>query len=264
MNQSLSVGLHERALAAVDKAFRDWEVKRDSAAARGDLTSRIPVAFTVALSREAGIQGTSVGREVGRLLGWQVYDNELLEQIALDMGLQSALLRSVDERRRSWLLESIEGFLTAPGKGGRGGQVSESSYVHHLIKTVLGLGAHGECVIVGRGAAFVLPSASTLRVRLVSPLPERIAVLSRNLGLTQPQAAREIQTVDRERSAFVKDHFFKDPADPLNYDLILNASRLGVAQIAELIVAALHSLEANETAKKLIADVHAGGIRIAT
>jgi hypothetical protein len=187
---------------------------------------------------------------VGRLLGWQVYDNELLEQIAQDMGLQSALLHSVDERRQSWLLESIEAFASTPEKGGSGRRVSESGFVHHLVKTVLGLGAHGECVIVGRGAAFILPSASTLRVRLVSPLPERIAVLSRNLSLTQAKAAREVQTIDRERIAFIKDHFFKDPTDPLNYDLILNTSRLGIAQMAEVIISALHSLEAIETSKE--------------
>src|SRR5262245_14924995 len=41
-----------------------------------------PKAVTVAVSREAGARGGTIGRRVGRLLGWQVYDQELLEYMA--------------------------------------------------------------------------------------------------------------------------------------------------------------------------------------
>ena len=55
--------------------------------------------------------GTCIAREVGNGVGWHVYDHELLERIAQDMGLRTVLLESVDERektgspkpsRRSW------------------------------------------------------------------------------------------------------------------------------------------------------------------
>src|SRR5262249_41889981 len=62
--------------------------------------------FTIALSRQAGTEGTAVAQEVGKRLGWQVYDHELLERIAQEMNVREALLESVDERRQSWLLES--------------------------------------------------------------------------------------------------------------------------------------------------------------
>ncbi len=61
--------------------------------------------------------------------------------------------------------------------------------VHHLVETLRALGAHGECVIVGCGAAFILPAKTTLRVRLVSPLPQRIQVVSRQYGISEQEAA---------------------------------------------------------------------------
>jgi cytidylate kinase len=202
-------------------------------------------AFTVALSREAGTQGTAVAEEVGRLLEWHVYDHELLERIAQDMSLRTNLLESIDERRQSWLLETAEAFSSAPARGDWAPLVTESSYVHHLIKIVLALGLHGECVIVGRGAPFILPAPTALRVRLISPVKERIATFSRVRGISQREAAHQVRTIDRERTDFVLDHFLKDPGDPRNYDLILNASRLNVTQVAEVIVETLHRLQGN-------------------
>jgi cytidylate kinase len=227
----------------VEEARRHWEARRQPGIAQRDVSSQVPRAFTVALSRELGTQGTSIAKEVGRLLGWQVYDHELLEHIAKEMGLRTALLESLDERQQSWLLELVAGITTAPARGEWSTIVSESAFVHHLIETVLALGVHGECVIVGRGAAFIMPAATTLRVRLVGPERDRVAALGRRLGISEREAALQVEKIDRERTDFVKYHFRKDPTDPRNYDVVLNASRLPVAECAELIVETLHRLQ---------------------
>jgi cytidylate kinase len=245
MNHQSSGQSHEDSLSQlVEKACRHWEAKRQPGAVQRDLSSPASPAFTIALSREVGTQGTSVAKEVGRILGWHVYDHELLEHIAKEMGLRTALLSSVDERHQSWLLEAAEAFLSAPVKSDWGPLVTESAYVHHLVETVLALGIHGECVIVGRGAALILPVQTTLRVRLVGPVRARIAALGRKLGISEREAARQVRTMDRERTDFVQDHFLKDPTDPRNYDLVLNALRLPVAKSAELIVEMLYRLKA--------------------
>jgi hypothetical protein len=237
----------------VEKSCRRWEAERQAAAVRRNLGPPTPRPFTVALAREAGTQGTAVAQEVGRLLGWQVYDHELLELIALDMGLRTTLLESVDEREQSWLLETAQAFLSVPRQGDWGPLVTELDYVHHLLKTVLALGVHGECVIVGRGAAFILPVATTLRVRLVGCVRERITAQSQRLGISESAAARQVRTIDRERTDFVQDHFFKNPTDPRNYDVVLNAPRLAAAQSAGLIVEALQRLQARAATKPSMA-----------
>jgi cytidylate kinase len=100
-------------------------------------------------------------------------------------------------------------------------------------------------VIVGRGAAQVLPVETTLRVRLVAPLEWRIVAISQKLGISREQAARQIHMIDHERVRFVKDHFHKEATDPRQYDLILNSSRYSVGECAELIVEALRRLQAH-------------------
>src|SRR5262249_54531512 len=155
---------------------RHWETKARN---QGEQKRK---AFTIALAREAGSSGTLVAEELGKRLDWPVYDQLLLERIAQEMGLRTQLLKSVDERRKSCLLEVVEGF-PAPG-------VSELAYVRHLTEPLLSLGTHGDCVIVGRGAPHILPKETTLRIRLVANLDDRIAAISSRLNLSHDKAAK--------------------------------------------------------------------------
>ena len=193
-------------------------------------------ALTVAISREVGAQGTTAAIELGRRLGWQVYDHALLERMAEEMRIQVDLLESVDERHVNWLVERMEAFAAVP-------YVSENAYVRRLIETILSLGSRGNCIIVGRGAAHVLPPTTTLRVRLVADYDDRVQTTMREMGLTSAEAVRRVKLLDRERTAFLKDHFHIDPAAPHHYDLTVNTSRLPLAGCAELILCALRVRE---------------------
>jgi cytidylate kinase len=215
---------------ALERAQRHWQERH-----RPGGPGTAPL--TIALERQAGAPGTSVAQEVGRRLGWPVYDHELLEQIARESGLRVSLLESVDERRQSWLTEAFQSFAEVP-------QVTENTYVRHLAQTILSLGAHGSCIIVGRGAGQILPPANTLRVGLIGRREDRIALAAQRRGLQPQDAARWVDETDRQRIAFVKDHFYKDPADKHQYDLLLSVSRWSVTECADLVVQAVHCLAA--------------------
>lgn len=192
--------------------------------------------LTIAVSREAGAEGAAIGAAVGTRLDWPVYDDALLERIAQDLGVQKNLLESVDEKRMGWLEEAFTAFMAVPF-------VSEGAYVQHLVKTILALGARGECVIVGRAAAFILPADSTLRVRLIAPAEVRLAAIREQLGVSEVEVSRQLEAIDRERSRFVEDHFFKDPSDLRNFDIVLNDARFGVDRCAQVITEAARLLQ---------------------
>ncbi len=200
------------------------------------LTPESP-SLTIALSRQVGAGGTSIATEVGNRLGWPVYDHALLERIADEMHLRTQLLESVDERRMPWLTETLTSFSQEPS-------ISSSTYVRHMIQTILSLGTLGSCIIVGRGSTYILPPATTLRVRIVADREHRILGLSRERGISRAEADAQLDQIDRERIAFIKDHFSKDPRDALNFDMVLNSSCFSYAECADLVIEALHRLEA--------------------
>ncbi len=111
------------------------------------------------------------------------------------------------------------------------------------------LAAHGKCVIVGRGATACLPRAATLRVRVVADQGDRVARIAREQGLSEDEAHKYLERIDRERAKFVANHFHRDILDAHNFDLVLNASRITPATCGELAVQALRAMQsAAETA----------------
>ncbi len=220
----------------------------------GDLAPRQPEAeqpealtghaFTIAFSREAGAGGITVAREVGRRLGWPSYDQELLENLAKELKVDVSFLEDYDERRGSFLVDTIKAFSAAAS-------VSEATYFGRLVRMLQVLGARGECLVVGRGSTFILPLATTLRVRIVASRDDRIAFIARERKLSAVEAARFVDTKDQDRNKFMKDHFHKDPADPQNFDLIINRSRFSVDETADLVIDALRRMQARKPAAKV-------------
>ena len=197
-------------------------------------------AFTIAFSREAGSGGITVAREVGRRLSWPAYDQELLENLAKELNVDISLLEDYDERRGSFLVDTIKAFSAAAS-------VSEVTYFRRLVRLLQVLGARGECLIVGRGSTFVLPPETTLRVRIVASRDDRIAFIARERNLSPVEAAHFVDTRDRVRQEFIKDYFHKDRADPQNYDLILNRSRFSVDETADVVIEVLQRMQARKT-----------------
>jgi cytidylate kinase len=205
--------------------------------AESSRTARARPPLSIALSRQAGSRGAEIARAVGEKLGWSVYDHELLRLIAEEKGVQTRLLEMLDERHMGWLEEMVASFCI--------GQAShETTYLKALIGLFATLGEAGHCIIVGRGAPHIMPSESTLRVRVIAHRADRIASVVHNQHLSQAEAEKWIDRHDRERQQFVKHYFQKDPLDPQGYDLMLHSSRLGVATCVNLIVQAAHAMEA--------------------
>ncbi len=188
---------------------------------------------TIALAREAGTPALEVARAVGERLAWPVYDRELPARIAQELHVPLSAVEEIDERQPSWLLECIESFSSRC-------ELSEGRYFRHLVSLIRSLGQEGRCIIVGHGAAFLLPGHSTLRVRLVGDREGRIATLSRRLHVDREAAAHRLHEIERERSRFLRTHFHLDPTRPDNYDLVLNCSQWSPPDCAEFILRALN------------------------
>jgi cytidylate kinase len=191
----------------------------------------VPAALTVAFSREAGARGSSVGRRVGRKLDWPVYDQELLEYMAQDTVARQGMLDNLTPAADAWVEGQLQQLM-------REQNLSQHPSIQNLARVVLALGAQGEAVLIGRGAGFILPRASTLHVRMVAPLDERIAYMSEWLRLTRDEAAEKVRVRDARRNEFISTHFHRNPDDVHQYDILLNASLLGEEVCAELIAQA--------------------------
>jgi len=188
-----------------------------------------PRGLTIALSREAGARGAIVARKVGELLGWQVFDQELLDFLVNDDAAREQLLADVPAGAREWADAQLSRLREE-------GKLNVEADTIPMVRLMLTIAARGEAVIVGRGAGFLLPTETTLHARIVATLDSRLAYISESQRLTQNEANVELQSRDHQRTQFLDRTFRRAPTDPYSYDLILNSTRLGVEGCSRAIV----------------------------
>lgn len=197
---------------------------------RGDPSALLvkPRGLTVAITREAGARGGSIARRVAEVLGWQHFNQDMLDYLNRDATARAELIADLPPGATAWadaeLARLSEQYRLMPG--------SDTAEVMRLMLTVA---AGGEAVLVGRGAGFVLPAATTIHVRVVAPLDDRIAFMGQLHRLTKDEAAEEVKVRDGRRAAFLSHLFPQDVLDPYRYDLIVNSSRLGEEGCADVI-----------------------------
>jgi cytidylate kinase len=190
-----------------------------------------PAALTVALSRESGARGGTIARRAARKLGWQVYDQELLEYMAQEAGVNPAVFENLPAPLAAWAEARLRQLV-------QDGEMTDHPTVVNLARVVLAVGAQGRVVLIGRGAGSILPRETTLHARVVAPLPARVAYMAQWLRLTDEDAAARVRLRDERREEFLAAHFRRQPADLYQYDLVLNSSLLGEDLCAELIAQA--------------------------
>jgi cytidylate kinase len=190
-----------------------------------------PASLTIAVSREAGSRGSTIATRAGQKLGWQVYNQELLEYIAQEGAFRQDITNNLSPEAARWAEDRLQTLL-------REQIVSQHPSIINLARIVLALGAQGEVVLIGRGAGCILPPASTLHVRVVAPEAARVAYMSQWLRLSGQEAAEQVRVRDQRRAQFIATHFHREPADCYQYDLLLNSSLLGEDLCAELIAQA--------------------------
>ena len=184
------------------------------------------------VSREKGAGGNAVAKLVGRRLGWQVFDNEIVDEIAKKAHIRRQLIESLDERDQA-TIQDIIGQLLNPE------EIGTSDYLVYLKQVVLTLGHQGNVVIVGHAARFILPAQLGLSVRMVAPIEVRTRRIADKARLSLKAARVEVERTDRERVKSVRRHFGHDVTDPLSHDLIINTAALSVGAAAEVVVTAL-------------------------
>jgi cytidylate kinase len=165
-------------------------------------------------------------------LGWQVFDNEIVDEIAEKAHIRRQLIESLDERDQATIQDMI-GQLLNPE------EIGTSDYLVYLKQVVLTLGHQGNVVIVGHAARFILPAQFGLSVRMVAPIEMRTRRIADKARLSLKAARVEIERIDRERVKSVRRHFGRDVTDPLSHDLIINTAALSVEAAAEVVVTAL-------------------------
>lgn len=195
----------------------------------------------VTVSRQYGSGGSEVAERVARALGWKLYDNEVVEQVAMRLRMTPAEVSAREERVPS-LVERMASAMALgvpevmPVVGDYVTQPSEERLVTMTRRVIEDAVSAGPAVLVGRGAQCMLAArADALHVFCYAPIEELVRYAVEVLGIPFADAERKVADMNRQREEYVKQYFKRDWRDLANYDLCVNTARVGLDGAAELV-----------------------------
>lgn len=193
----------------------------------------------ITIGRQFGSGGREIGKKLARELEIPYYDKELLAVAAKESGLALDFLQDMDEKHPHSLLYSL--CVGRPNLALGNCNISVERMASKAQReAVLRVAGQGSCVIVGRGADYILRNEARLfRVFVSADIDFRIQRVVKRDSISEDEARDRIRSMDKARSAYYNFNTEQKWGAVQNYDLCLNVSRWGTDGSVELILRAL-------------------------
>jgi cytidylate kinase len=199
----------------------------------------------VTIEREYGCGGAAIGAKLAEQLGWKLWDHLLTEEIARIAQVHPSAVKRCDERMDSPLHRLSKVFWRGSYERSTTitGQIFDTDRMVAMMQEIMNrIGQEGNAVIVGRGAPYFLREhPEAFHVFLYAPRAEKIRRVVAD-GHSNSEAEERVDSIDRERIAYVKHYFNADWPTRSLYHLMLNTA-VGDEPVVKTVVDTMRLVE---------------------
>jgi cytidylate kinase len=203
----------------------------------------------ITISREFGAGGLSAATLLAEHLGLEVVDRSIVEDLVGRLHVSPTDVERADEHPASLVDRILDQFrYLDPPELAAAWQPPypdaafdpRQSIVSGTEQLIRDAARHGQVVIVGRGAAFLLRDhPGALHVFLHASGDRRVRAVQERLAVSADEAKRRVHETDANRAAYIRQLYHADWHDLTRYHLAIDTGRTGIAGAVGLIEAAL-------------------------
>lgn len=200
----------------------------------------------ISIEREYGCGGANIARAIADRLGWQLWDQEITDEIARRLKCKAELVKQHEERCDSMFYRLIKTFMRGsfePRVNAENMEILDAERLAILFeKVVKDIAQRGNSVIVGRGAAWFLRDRSdAFHAFLYAPYEEKMRRCLAG-GQTEREAEDFLESVDRERAAFVRKYYGKVWPDRSLYNMMMN-TQIGDDAVVDTVLSVVEIMQ---------------------
>ena len=163
--------------------------------------------LVISIAREHGTGGKEIARKVAENLGLKFYDKEEIKKFALNNSMIEETTTD-DELYKFYLSLDVE-----------------KDSIIKQSETIKKIAYENDCIIVGRGADYILKDESNLiRIFLYAPLEYRINKIQEMYNDNYKDAKRHVLDSDKSRSSYYEIITNQEWGNRQNYDLCINCN----------------------------------------
>lgn len=204
----------------------------------------------ITIEREYGCGAPAIAEHLATQLGWKLWDQQLTAEIARLARVDPSHAKRCDERLDPFIYRLAKTFWrgsyerTLPLH--EAGAFDTDRMMSIMQQVMENAAQTGNCV-VGRGAPyFFRDRTDAFHVFLFAPQEEKIRRLVQH-GNSRAEAEELVDTVDRERAAFIKHYFGKEWPNRYLYHMMINTI-LGDENVITTILETMRTCEESRQA----------------
>lgn len=212
--------------------------------------------YAITISRQLGSGGSYVGQRIASRLSILYLDREIVRRAAKKLQIPEDAVALSDEKLTPFRRTLSKSFFTYPSA------YSYMSYVPPSIDIItdetifsaasdiiLKAAQEQPVVIIGRGGSYVLRQHPRhLSVFLHADVAFRQKRIEKLYNVPDKQAAKLIDSIDKERARYWQTFTGLDWTDARQYHLCLDTNILGLEQTEEIIIAAATAMFGSDLA----------------
>ncbi|MCQ2483587.1 MAG: cytidylate kinase-like family protein [Clostridia bacterium] len=190
----------------------------------------------ITVSRQFGSGGRTIAKKLAEKLGYDYYDKEIIEKVAVESGFNADYVAELGENAPGKTTFSY-GF-EAQGVPGIMNGMSALDFLWCIQRKVIcDIADKGRpCVIVGRNADYILRDRdSVLNVFIHADEEFRKDRIVRLYGESDVKPEKRLAEKDKKRKSNYKHYTDGEWGYSTNYDLCLDSGRLGIDKCVEII-----------------------------
>lgn len=183
----------------------------------------------ISIGREFGSGGHEIAEMLAERFELNLYDKNLLEQIANDKNLNVKNLEKYDEKPRNmWMTRTVHGYSNS----------AEENLANMQFEYLKKAAADGESfVIVGRCAETILKNNPALiSMFILGDWENKVERITRLYDMEKEEAESFIYRQDKKRKNYHNYYCKGKWGDSRNYDISVNSSKLGEEETTQMLV----------------------------
>ena len=202
--------------------------------------------FVITINRELGSGGRTVGRLLAEKLGVPFYDKAVIKTLQEKYHISPEEIERLKGRKHSWWADverilKIESGMSMDYYMPKKGDAPDLVTTDEMFKTetliLQDLAAGESCVVAGRSGFHVFRlHPNHLSVLIQASMEHRMERVARKQNMTEEEARKTIERVDKMRENYVKKYTGTSRYDTRNYQLVIAADGKTEEQMADLIM----------------------------
>ena len=182
----------------------------------------------ITIGREFGSGGRELARHIAGITGFAYYDREIISEIAKRTSLSEKYIQNVAEHKPviPFPIHTGRTFWAVIPDYGQDVQKEQHAIIRELAEK-------SDCVIVGRGADYILRDSNPYRIFVYSDNDSKLKRCRENSSndydkgaeLTDKELSRRIVQINESRADYYEFYTGQEWGLKSNYDLCVNTSK---------------------------------------